>query len=50
MKQVYSGACLAREGGFMPPTYYKNHHEGLRHYEEVAWSRISLVSNDRPDT
>jgi hypothetical protein len=33
-----------------PPAYYKNHHEGLRHYEQVARSRISLVRNDLPGT
>jgi hypothetical protein len=31
-----------------PTIYCKNHHEELHHYEQVTWSRISLVSNDRP--
>jgi hypothetical protein len=33
-----------------PPTYCKNHHEGLHHYEHVVWSRISSLSNGRLDT
>jgi hypothetical protein len=31
-----------------PLTYYKNHYEGLHHDEQVACSRISFISNDRP--
>jgi hypothetical protein len=26
------------------PTYYKNHHKGLHHYEQVVWSKVSLLS------
>jgi hypothetical protein len=31
-----------------PPTYCKNHHERLHHYEQVSWSRIIFVRNDHP--
>jgi hypothetical protein len=33
-----------------PLTCCKEHHKGLHHYEQVAMSRISLVSNDCPST
>jgi hypothetical protein len=33
-----------------PPAYYRNHHDGLRHYEQVVWPRMSSISNDYPDT
>jgi hypothetical protein len=29
-------------------TYYKNHHERLHHYERVARSRISMISDNHP--
>jgi hypothetical protein len=33
-----------------PSTYCKNNHERLHHYEQIVWSRISIISNNRPDT